>query len=102
MWGFASIEKRTVIHDTECPFLDQVSLKNTKLKLVPIFRLLFDLPFKIYTKLHRKMYSWRGYFFDSVIFGLEECSAGLFVDFVRIVKTCLYLSQQRVENILMK
>ena len=29
IWGYASIKKSTVIHDTECPYWDQLLLNNT-------------------------------------------------------------------------
>ena len=32
IWWCSSIEKRMVTHDTECPYLDQVSLNKSKLK----------------------------------------------------------------------
>ena len=32
IWWSASIEKHMVLHDTECPYWDQVSLNNTKLQ----------------------------------------------------------------------
>ena len=34
---FANIEQSIVIHDTESPYCDQVSLNNTKFKLQPLY-----------------------------------------------------------------
>ena len=33
IWWFPSTEKKVIVHDTECPYWDKVSLKDTKLKL---------------------------------------------------------------------
>ena len=36
LWSFANKEMSLVVHDTEGPYREQVSLDNTKLKLKPI------------------------------------------------------------------
>ena len=39
IWWFASIEKSMVVHDTECPYWDQVSLNNTTQERSPSYGL---------------------------------------------------------------